>query len=42
MKAINRTLVEQDLVTRSLQEGASLEARFLKITGGKYDGASAT
>jgi ABC-type multidrug transport system ATPase subunit len=43
LKAINRTLVvEHDLIPRSLQEGASLEARFLELTGGSFDGASAT
>lgn len=43
LKAVNRVLVvDHDLVPRSLQEGASLEARFLELTGGTYDGASAT
>ncbi len=41
LRAISRTLVvEHDLVARSLQEGVSLETRFLEITGGTSDGAS--
>jgi len=43
LKAINKVLIgDHDLVPRSLNEGASLETRFLEITGGTYDGASAT
>lgn len=41
LKAINKCLIgEHDLVPRSLNEGASLETRFLEITGGTYDGGS--
>lgn len=43
LKAINKTLVvDHDIMPRSMNEGASLEARFLEITGGTYDGASST
>ena len=43
LKAVNRCLIgSHDLVPRSLNEGASLEARFLEITGGTYDGASSS
>jgi ABC-2 type transport system ATP-binding protein len=43
LKSINRVLlIDHDLSVRSLHEGASLEARFLEITGGTYDGASST
>lgn len=43
LRRIQRTLVvEHDVVLRSLHEGASLEARFLELTGGTYDGASST
>ena len=39
-KQILATLAKFDVYPRSLFEGASLEARFLEITGGTYDGAS--
>jgi ABC-2 type transport system ATP-binding protein len=39
-KQILATLARFDVYPRSLFEGASLEARFLEITGGTYDGAS--
>lgn len=43
LKAVQRTLlIDHDLALRSLHEGASLEARFLELTGGTYDGASST
>ncbi len=42
MKAIYSTLASLQLYPRSVFEGASLEARFLEITGGTYDGASST
>ena len=43
LKAIQRLLVsDHDLVPRSLNEGASLEARFLELTGGTYDGSGGT
>ena len=41
-KDILATLARADIYPRSLFEGASLEARFLEITGGSYDGASST
>jgi ABC-2 type transport system ATP-binding protein len=40
MKAVFDTLSRHGIYPRSVFEGASLEARFLEITGGKYDGAS--
>ena len=43
LKAINKVLIgKHDLVPRSLNEGASLETRFLEMTGGTYDVASGT
>ena len=43
LKAVNKVLVvEHDLVPRSMQEGESLEVRFLEITGGEYDGSGGT
>ena len=43
LKAVLRCLIDaHDLVPRSLNEGASLEARFLEITGGTYDGGSSS
>ena len=41
--AIQRTLiVDHDVIFTSFHEGASLETRFLQMTGGTYDGASST
>ncbi len=43
LKRINKALVaEFDLTVRGIREGASLEAKFLDMTGGSYDGASGT
>ncbi|MFL2480289.1 MAG: ABC transporter ATP-binding protein [Verrucomicrobiales bacterium] len=42
MKKIYETLAGFEIYPRSVFEGASLEARFLEITGGTYDGASST
>ena len=39
-KQVLATLARFEIYPRSLFEGASLEARFLEITGGTYDGAS--
>lgn len=40
LRAIQKCLVAtHDLIPRSLSEGDSLEARFLDMTGGTYDGA---
>jgi ABC-2 type transport system ATP-binding protein len=43
LKEVNRVLViKHDLVPTSIQEGESLEVRFLEITGGEYDGIGGT
>ena len=42
MKSIYETLFAHDLYPDHVQQGASLEARFLQITGGIYDGASSS
>jgi ABC-type multidrug transport system ATPase subunit len=43
LRAVHDVLVARHgLVPRSLYEGASLEARFLQITGGTFDGSGAT
>lgn len=42
MKEIYGTLTGFEIYPRSVFEGASLEARFLEITGGTFDGASST
>ena len=42
MKEIYGTLTSFEIYPRSVFEGASLEARFLEITGGTFDGASST
>ncbi|MCP4847375.1 MAG: ABC transporter ATP-binding protein [Verrucomicrobiaceae bacterium] len=42
MKAIYGTLAGFEIYPRSVFEGASLEARFLEMTGGTFDGASST
>lgn len=42
MKAIYGTMAGFEIYPRSVFEGASLEARFLEMTGGTFDGASST
>ena len=42
MKEIYGTLTSFEIYPRSVFEGASLEARFLEVTGGTFDGASST
>ncbi len=42
MKQIYGTLTGFEIYPRSVFEGASLEARFLEVTGGTFDGASST
>ena len=42
MKQIYGTLTSFEIYPRSVFEGASLEARFLEVTGGTFDGASST
>ena len=42
MKQIYGTMAGFEIYPRSVFEGASLEARFLEITGGTFDGSSST
>lgn len=42
LRAVLQTFMDLGAFPRSLQEGASLETRFLEITGGTYDGSSST
>ena len=42
MKALYETLIANGLYPDSILQGASLEARFLELTGGTFDGASST
>ena len=39
VKSVLARLLERDLVPRRVLPGASLESRFLEITGGRFDGA---
>jgi hypothetical protein len=41
-RAVLRTLLDHGVTPEALHEGASLEARFLELTGGLYDGKSST
>ena len=42
MKQIYETLFAHGIYPNSVNQGASLEARFLELTGGQYDGASSS
>jgi ABC-2 type transport system ATP-binding protein len=42
LKAIYGTMSEHDVYPKSIQEGESLESRFLEVTGGQYDGNTST
>jgi len=42
LKAIYGVLGELDVYPKSIQEGESLESRFLEVTGGRSDGSSST
>jgi len=42
VKSVLQALLAADLVPRQVLPGASLESRFLEITGGRFDGASST
>ena len=42
LKALYAVMAENDVYPTSIQEGDSLESRFLQVTGGKSDGSSST
>ncbi len=42
LKAIYGVMGEHDIYPKSIQEGESLESRFLQVTGGKSDGSSSS
>ena len=42
MRSLYQTLVANELYPDSILQGASLEARFLELTGGVFDGASSS
>jgi len=42
LKALYAVMAENDVYPTSVQEGDSLESRFLQVTGGKSDGSSST
>ena len=41
-KSDSSQLLRAGMPPRTMREGASLEARFLELTGGSFDGASST
>ena len=42
LKSLYKVMAEHDVYPTSVQEGDSLESRFLEVTGGKSDGSSST
>lgn len=42
LKALYGVMGEHEVYPKSIQEGESLESRFLEVTGGKFDGSSST